>query len=121
MAAALSLWCLFRSGPDPGAGTGNMRCGCVKGPYLTVLVHGDDKRVCECSNAHKHLLGQKMDLNHAVAEDLAMLSGIGEITARRIIEEREANEGFKSMDEALGCPGLCKAAKESLIKWARVE
>ena len=40
-----------------------------------------------------------LDLNRASAEELGLLPGIGEVRARRIIEYREKNGRFNSLDD----------------------
>jgi comEA protein len=50
--------------------------------------------------------GQKIDLNKAYEADLMLLPGIGEVTAERIIEYREKNSGFRSINELLNIKGI---------------
>jgi competence ComEA-like helix-hairpin-helix protein len=52
------------------------------------------------------LFGLPLDLNAATAEELAGLPGIGEKTARAIVEEREANGAFASPDDLARVKGV---------------
>lgn len=55
----------------------------------------------------------KVDLNSADAETLAReLNGIGETKARAIVEYREANGAFTSVDELLEVKGIGTATLE---------
>ena len=47
-----------------------------------------------------------LDLNAATDEELAQLPGIGEELARRIVEYREANGAFESVEELMEVSGI---------------
>jgi competence protein ComEA len=50
-----------------------------------------------------------LDLNTATAEDLTLLPGIGEELANRIVEYREANGPFESVEELMEVSGIGEA------------
>lgn len=58
--------------------------------------------------------GQKINLNLATAEDLESLPGIGEVLAQRILEHRESNGPFTSVDELLEVSGIGEARLEDI-------
>ena len=58
--------------------------------------------------------GQKINLNVATATDLETLPGIGEVLAQRIIEHRESNGPFTSVDELLEVSGIGEARLEDI-------
>lgn len=51
-------------------------------------------------------LSEPLDLNRATLDELIALPGIGPVLARRIIEYREAQGGFKSVEELLSVRGI---------------
>jgi competence protein ComEA len=57
---------------------------------------------------------QKINLNLATAEDLETLPGIGEVLAQRILEHREANGPFTSVDELLEVSGIGEGRLEDI-------
>lgn len=48
----------------------------------------------------------RVDVNHADAEELAKLPGIGEQVAKRIIAYREANGPFEKTEEIMNVRGI---------------
>jgi competence protein ComEA len=43
--------------------------------------------------------GARIDINRATAEELEALPGIGPVLAKRIVEDREANGPFHTVDD----------------------
>ncbi len=48
----------------------------------------------------------KADINQATVVDLMEIEGIGEVLARRIIQERNERQGFRTIDDAMDVPGI---------------
>lgn len=48
----------------------------------------------------------KIDINHAAAEELQSLPGVGEALSERIIAYREANGGFLTIEEIMRVSGI---------------
>lgn len=59
-------------------------------------------------------LAQPLNLNTASAAELETLDGVGPKTAQKIIDFREAQGGFKSVDELLDVPGIGPAKFEQI-------
>lgn len=58
--------------------------------------------------------GQPINLNTATPADLASLPRIGPVTAAAIVEWRDHNGGFKSVDDLLMVKGIGQATLEAL-------
>lgn len=58
--------------------------------------------------------GQKINLNLSTAEDLESLPGIGEVLAQRILEHRESNGPFTSVDQLLEVSGIGESRLEDI-------
>ena len=56
----------------------------------------------------------KIDLNSATAHDLETLPGIGAVRAQSIVDYRQANGPFSSVDDLLGVSGIGPATVESV-------
>ncbi len=54
----------------------------------------------------RYLLGMRMDINRADPQELALLPGIGEVMAGRIVEERNRRDGFSSREDLLRVSGI---------------
>lgn len=57
---------------------------------------------------------QKINLNTATAEQLEGLPGIGPVTARAILEYRQQNGGFRSVDELIEVRGIGQKRLEQI-------
>lgn len=61
-----------------------------------------------------------LDLNTASERALQKISGIGEVTARAIVEYRELHGGFGSVDELLDVRGIGPATLEKIRPYLKV-
>lgn len=73
------------------------------------------------NNSSNVKLNKKININTAFTADLMLLPGIGEVTAERIIEYREENNGFKKTDELLKIKGIGEKKFEKLKEFITVE
>jgi competence protein ComEA len=55
-----------------------------------------------------------LDLNRVSAEDLCLISGIGESLAREIVTYRERRKGFRSVEELKNVKGIEEKKYRSL-------
>ena len=58
--------------------------------------------------------GYLVDINSANEHELRLLPGIGEVMARKIVAERDANGPFQSLKDIERVPGIGKKKRESL-------
>ncbi len=56
--------------------------------------------------SQQQAIGSKININSADIESLSQLPGIGEKTAQKIIEYREANGNFKDISDLLNVKGI---------------
>ena len=57
---------------------------------------------------------EKVNINTASEKELMTLPGIGQTTAKRIIEYRETKKGFKNIEELMNIKGIGKKKFEQL-------
>jgi competence protein ComEA len=55
-----------------------------------------------------------VDINSANEHELRLLPGIGEVMARKIVAERDANGPFQSFEDIERVPGIGKKKRETL-------
>lgn len=77
----------------------------------TVAVNSDINTYT--SSAAPELDG-KININSADKERLMTIKGIGEVRAQRIIDYREANGGFKTIENIMDVQGIGKELYESI-------
>ena len=72
-----------------------------------VTTTADQRKPSASSRAAKPAAtGEVVNLNTATAAQIAALPGIGEKTAKTIIEYREKNGGFKKIEELMNVKGI---------------
>jgi competence ComEA-like helix-hairpin-helix protein len=64
--------------------------------------------------------GRKVDLNHAAAEELEAIAGIGPALAQRILDYREAKGAFLSTEEITAVSGIGPVLYERISDWLMV-
>lgn len=62
----------------------------------------------------KSVQSMKLDINHASAEELQQLPGIGPVLARRVIELRTIQGSFKTIEDLKGVKGIGQKRMEQL-------
>ena len=62
-----------------------------------------------------------ININTATSSELQRLDGIGEAYAKRIIEYREANGGFDSIDELINVKGIGEKRLENIRPFIKLE
>lgn len=65
--------------------------------------------------------GRKININTALAGDLQLLPGVGEVTAERIIEYRESKGPFRKAEDLKKVKGIGDKKFEQLIQYITTE
>jgi competence protein ComEA len=102
-------------GPEPKAALDlvNLASPLADGQQIVVPLEGSvDAAAASGSDAPS--AGAKVHLNSATLEQLDELPGVGPVTAQQIVDYREANGAFRSIDELDAVPGIGPARLEQL-------
>lgn len=69
--------------------------------YVDELKNNNDDIKSEKNNSKEGSINNngKININKASKEELKTIPGVGEVTAEKIIDYREKNRGFNSIDE----------------------
>ncbi len=59
----------------------------------------------------------RLDINSATAVEWSQLDGIGEVLAARIVEDRNTNGPFESLDDLLRVEGIGRQTLEQVRPW----
>jgi|GEM_PF-955581 len=71
--------------------------------------------------AKKILYGLPLDLNHARADELTLIPGIGPVLAQRILDHRNNTGNYAGLDDLLSVPGIGEKKLRSLEPYLCVE
>jgi competence protein ComEA len=72
------------------------------------------------SSRHKLAAGQSLDVNTASAEELVQLPGVGPSLAQRIVDYRQQNGSFQTVDDLQNVPGIGPSKFERLAPFVRL-
>ncbi|HXI02910.1 MAG TPA: helix-hairpin-helix domain-containing protein [Candidatus Saccharimonadales bacterium] len=78
---------------------------------VAILAVAGASGVAAAGQAHDGAVA-KIDINHATAEELQQLPGVGPSLAQRIVDFREKNGPFGSVDELLKVRGIGEKSLE---------
>jgi competence protein ComEA len=91
----------------PEAGNDKSLLKSLESGAKIVVDEGSRKvRIEKASNSRRYALHKPMDLNAADERDLTLVPGIGEKTARAIVEARRDSGGFAAVADLLEVPGI---------------
>lgn len=72
-------------------------------------------------SANRLALGMKLDINRATQSDLVLVSGIGEVTAKKILDMRAKLGKFKNIEQLLEIKGIKEKRLAKLRKYLYVK
>ncbi|HME82677.1 MAG TPA: helix-hairpin-helix domain-containing protein [Candidatus Eremiobacteraceae bacterium] len=78
--------------------------------------HGRSSR----SSAHKLAVGQTLDVNTATPEELVQLPGVGPSLAQRIVDYRQQNGPFQTVDDLQNVPGIGPSKFDRMAPFIRL-
>ena len=81
----------------------------------------ESENSAEGSDSENFSLDRKINLNTASAEELDELPGVGPVLAGRIIDYREQNGGFQSLEQLKNVSGIGEAVFEKLKDFISLE
>jgi competence protein ComEA len=87
------------------------------GPHTTTQPPSDKLE----SAGARLVFGLKLNINSATAAELALLPGIGEVIAERIVKARRVNGGFNSINELGRVHGLSPKRLRGLSPYITLE
>lgn len=62
----------------------------------------------------------KLNINHAAVEDIMLLPGIGEVLAQRIVDYRNTNGPFTTINELMNVKGIGLSGLEKISSYITV-
>jgi len=89
--------------------------------YLHRLPGKESFEPVHAVSAEKLLRAEMVDINHAPADELAGLPGIGEELAKRIAEYRAENGPFSAPEDILNVPGIGQGKLEAMLPHIYIE
>ena len=100
------------SGPNPGAPQPS--------PGIPAEETIDDPgpvsaRLGPLSLRQEYLLGKRVDINRATAEEISELPGISDVIAAAVVKERTRRSGFRSPRDLLSVPGIKERRLEKIL------
>lgn len=83
--------------------------------------HSDNKQTNVTTNSGSFLQNIKININHAPADSLELLPGIGPKYATQIVQYRLANGNFESIEELTEIPGIGPKTLAKINQFLTVE
>ena len=100
------------SAPDPGRSTPSTSCT----PDKASDPHGPvGARSGPLTLRQKYLLGYRMDINRATAEEISELPGISAVAAAAVVAERERHGAFRTPRDLLAVPGIKEKRLQKIL------
>jgi competence protein ComEA len=81
----------------------------------------NDIIVTKIANAERLALGMPLDINRATEDDLFLVKGIGEATAKKILDLRNKLGRFSDMNQLLEIKGIKEKKLTGIRKYLYIE
>ena len=95
----------------------------ISGMKITISSISENQKitVAEIESAKQLALGMPLDINRARESDLLLVTGIGEVTAKQILDLRSRLGRYKNIEQLMEIKGIKKKKLEKIRKYLYVK
>jgi competence protein ComEA len=82
--------------------------------FPAAVISQERPSIASSAGSVEEVTEKKINVNTAMVEELEVLIGIGPVLARRIVDYRETNGSFQTIEDLLGVSGIGATKLDSL-------